>query len=79
MTVLAKVMEWLFIAAWLVALGGHLYGSRYFFPAWASGFRKKPEHKGYGRKMMIGYGLFAGALVVGFAAGGIAELAGGWG
>lgn len=78
MTALAKMMEWLFIAAWFVAMAGHLYASRYFFPAWASGFRKKPEHKGYGRKILIGYGVFVGALAVGFAAGGVAELAGGW-
>jgi uncharacterized membrane protein YjjB (DUF3815 family) len=78
MTPLAKVMEWLFIAAWFVGLAGHIYGTRYFLPAWASGFRRKPEHKGYGRKMLIGYGIFIAAVAVGFAAGGVAELAGGW-
>lgn len=45
---------------------------------WAKGFRKCPEHDGYGRKIAIGYGIFIAAILVGFAAGGIAELAGGW-
>jgi hypothetical protein len=30
------------------------------------------------RKALIGYGVFIAAIAVGFAAGGIAELAGGW-
>lgn len=71
-------MLWLFIAAWCVAAGGHIYGSRFFVARWAKGFRKCPEHAGYGRKIAIGYGIFAAALLVGFAAGGIAEMAGGW-
>lgn len=79
MTFLAQLMLWVFIAAWCVGVAAHIYASRYFLPMWASGFRKKPEHQGYRRKMLIGYGVFVGALVVGFAAGGIAELAGGWG
>lgn len=79
MTLLAHLMLWVFVAAWFVAAGSHLYASRYFLPMWAAGFRKKPEHQGYGRKVLIGYGLFVGALLVGFAAGGIANLAGGWG
>jgi hypothetical protein len=29
-------------------------------------------------KALIGYGIFVGAALVGFAAGGMAELAGGW-
>jgi hypothetical protein len=55
------------------------YASRFFLPMWAAGFRKKPQHEGYGRKALIGYGIFVGAILVGLAAGGIAELAGGWG
>jgi hypothetical protein len=79
MTPLARIMEWLFIAAWCVGVAAHIYGSRFFFPMWASGFKKKVEHEGYGRKALMGYGVFVGAIAVGFAAGGIAQLAGGWG
>ena len=79
MNLLAQLMSWVFVAAWCVGVVAHIYASRYFLPMWASGFRKKPEHQGYKRKMLIGYGVFVGAVVVSFAAGGIAELAGGWG
>jgi hypothetical protein len=79
MTPLAQLMLWVFIGAWCVGVSAHLYASRYFLPMWASGFSKKPEHQGYGRKALLGYGVFLGAVLVGFAAGGIAELAGGWG
>jgi hypothetical protein len=77
MTPMAQGMEWLFIAAWCVGVAAHIYASRYFLPMWASGFKKKPEHDG--RKALIGYGIFVGAVAVGLAAGGIAQLAGGWG
>lgn len=79
MTLLAQFMEWLFIGAWCVSVAAHIYGSRYFLPMWASGFKSKPQHEGYRRKALIGYGIFVGAIAVGFAAGGIAQLAGGWG
>jgi hypothetical protein len=72
----AQMMEWLFLAAWFVAAAAHIYASRFFLPMWAAGFRKRPEHQGYGRKALIGYCIFIGAIAVGFAAGGIAELAG---
>ena len=72
-------MEWLFIAAWCVAVGAHIYGSRYFIPMWAAGFRKRPEHEGYGRKARRGFTVIVAAIAVGFAAGGIPQLAGGWG
>jgi hypothetical protein len=78
MSAVAQFMEWLFIAAWCVAVAAHIYGSRYFFPMWAAGFKRKPEHEGYGRKALIGYAVFIGAVAVGFATGGVAELAGGW-
>lgn len=78
MTPLAQAMEWLFIGAWCVCIAAHIYAGRYFFPMWASGFKNKPEHKGYARKALIGYGVFVGALLLGFAAGGVAHLAGGW-
>jgi hypothetical protein len=79
MSLIAQIMLWLFISAWCVAAVAHIYASRFFFPMWAAGFRKKPQHEGYGRKALIGYGIFVGAILVGLAAGGIAELAGGWG
>lgn len=78
MTPLARTMEWLFIAMWCVGVAAHIYGSRYFLPMWASGFKRKPEHDGYGRKALMGYGIFITVIVLGFAAAGIAELAGGW-
>jgi hypothetical protein len=77
-TPLAQFMEWVFIAAWCVGAASHIYASCYFLPMWASGFKKKPEHQGYGRKVLIGYGIFIGAILVGFLVGGIAKLAGGW-
>lgn len=79
MTPLAQFMEWLFIAACCVGVAAHIYASRYFLPTWASGFKRKPQHEGYGRKALIGYGIFVVAIAVGIAAGGIAQLAGGWG
>ncbi len=78
MSIVAQIMLWIFIAAWCVAAAAHIYASRYFLPMWASGFGKRPQHEGYGRKALIGYGVFIGAIAVGFAAGGIAEFAGGW-
>lgn len=78
MSVVATVCLWVFIAAWCVGLGGFIYGSRFFVAIWAVGFRKLPKHEGYGRKMAIGSGVFLAAIAVGFAAGGIAHLAGGW-
>lgn len=78
MSLLAKIMLGVFILAWFAGLAAHLYASRFFLPMWASGFKARPEHEGYGRKAVIGYGLFIAAIAAGFAAGGIAELAGGW-
>lgn len=78
MTPLAKAMEVVFICAWCVGVGAHLYATRYWLPMWASGFKKQDRHQGYMRKALIGYGVFIAAIAVGFAAGGIAELAGGW-
>jgi hypothetical protein len=78
MSIVPQIMLWVFIAAWCVGVASHIYASCYFLPMWAAGFRKCPQHEGYGRKALIGYGIFAGAIAAGFAAGGIAELAGGW-
>lgn len=72
-------MEWVVIAACRVGVAAHIYASRYFLPMWASGFKRKPQHEGFGRKALIGYGISVGAIAVGYAAGGIAQLAGGWG
>lgn len=71
-------MEWAFIATWCVGVAAHLYGSRYFFPMWKARFKKLPEHEGYGRKARIGFAVFVAAVALGFAEGGVAELAGGW-
>ena len=79
MTPLAASMLGLFIAAWFVALGGWLYGARYFLPMWAAGFRGGERHKGYAKKSFIGLGVFLAANAVAWAAGLIAEFwAGGW-
>ncbi len=78
MDVVPKLMLWIFIAAWCVAAVAHIYATRFFIPRWAAGFRKRPEHEGYGRKILLGYGVFIAAILVAFTAGGIAELAGGW-
>lgn len=71
-------MLWVFIAAWLVGAVANIYATRYFLPRWWSRFRSRPEHRGYGRKILLGYGVFVVAILVALAAGGIAELAGGW-
>ena len=79
MTLLAKAMEILFILAVGVGMLAHIYASRYWIPMWAAGFRRLDKHKGYRRKAAIGYGIFVLAILVGFAAGGIAEYwGGGW-
>lgn len=79
MTPLAQAMEMIFIAAWCVGIAAHIYATRYYLPMWRARFKKREEHKGYGRKALIGYGIFVLAIGVGFAAGGIAEhWGGGW-
>ena len=68
-----------FIAAWCVGVAAHIYATRFFLPMWAAGFRKRDKHRGHGRKVLIGYGIFILAIAVGFGAGGIAEYwGGGW-
>jgi len=46
---------------------------------WANGFRPSEKRDGYKRKAIKGCAVFVGALLFGLAAGGLAELAGGWG
>jgi hypothetical protein len=80
MTPLAKAMEIVFIAAWCVGVGAWVYATRYWMPMWSVGFSKDKRPPGYMRKAVIGYGIFAGAIAVGFAAGAVAEVwGGGWG
>jgi hypothetical protein len=79
MTFFAKIMLVLFIAGWFVAAGAWIYGTRFFLPMWITGFRKKQELAGYGRRAIKGYAIFVGAIIFCFAVGGLAELAGGWG
>lgn len=74
-----ELMLYIFIAAWFVAMCAHLYATRFFLARWLAGFRERPEHEGYRRKIFAGYGIFVAAIAVGLAAGGIAELTGGWG
>jgi hypothetical protein len=78
MTPVAHILLIVFIGAWCTAVAGWLYGTRFFLPIWAKGFRKSADNQGYGRKALIGYGVFVGAALFGFAVGGLAELAGGW-
>ena len=65
-------MLWVFIAVWFVGVAANIYATRFFLSMWLAGFRKRPQHKEYGRKVLIGYGVFTGAVAVGFAAAGIA-------
>lgn len=78
MSLLAQIMLWLFITAWCVGMAANLYATRFFRSLWFAGFNKRPHHQGYWRKVLIGYGVFLGAVAVGLAAGGVAEIAGGW-
>ena len=79
MTALANVMLVVFIIAWCVGVVAWLYAARYFFPMWLAGFRHREEYRGFPRKTLIGAGVFVGAVAVGFAAGGVAEVwGGGW-
>jgi hypothetical protein len=58
----------------------HFRGARhrYWISMWWAGFRKREEHAGYKGKALKGFGIFIAAIAVGFAAGGIAQLDGGW-
>jgi len=78
MTPFAQAMLILFVAAWSVGVGGWFYGTRFFLPMWAAGFRRSEKHEGYGRKALRGYAVFIGAVLFGFVFGGLAQLAGGW-
>ncbi|UYY78185.1 hypothetical protein [Sphingomonas sp. R1] len=69
----------LFIIAWFVAVGAWFYGFWFFFPMWLNGFRPSERLVGYGRKAVVGYAIFVGAVLFGLAVGGLAQLAGGWG
>lgn len=77
MSMLAQIMLWLFMAAWCVGAATYLCQPVLLSDV-AAGFRTKPHREGYGRKALIGYGIFVCAILVALAAGGIAELAGGW-
>jgi hypothetical protein len=80
MSPLAKAMEVIFIGGWCIALGSWIYATRFWLPVWRVGFRKSERPSGYLRKALIGYGVFIGAIAVGFTAGGVAEVwGGGWG
>lgn len=72
-------MLMLFIAAWFVGVGGWVYGTRFFLPMWAARFQASESRVGYGKKALRGYAVFVGAIIFGFAVGGLAQLDGGWG
>jgi hypothetical protein len=79
MTVLAQLMQIVFIAAWGAGVLGWIYGTRFWLAMWAVGFDRTKRPPGYMRKALVGYGIFISAIAVGFAAGGIAEVwGGGW-
>lgn len=79
MTPLAEAMQLVFLASWCVALLSVFYANRYFLPMWAVGFRRRERHKGYPKKVAIGTGIFFLAILVGLAAGAVAETwGGGW-
>lgn len=78
MTLLAQLMLFVFIGAWFVAVAAWFYGARFFLAMWLVGFAPRDRHKGYWKKVGRSLAVFLGAIVVGFAAVGIAELAGGW-
>ena len=79
MTPLSEAMHTVFIVAWFVCAAGCLYANRYFLPMWFAGFRKTETHKGYWKKVGIGFCVSLPALIVMFGAGGIAEVwGGGW-
>ena len=79
MQLIPQFMLVLFIASWVVAAISHIYATRYFIPRWWSGFRKRPQHVGYGKKIVVGYGIFFASIMMMFLAGAIAEQFGGWG
>jgi hypothetical protein len=75
MTLFEGAKDLPFLVAWAVALGGWIYGTRYYFP-WR--YRRSRCPEGYGRKALIGYGIFAGTIVgVLLVAAAMGELAGG--
>ncbi len=79
MSPLAEAMLIVFMVAWCVGVAAWFYATRFFMPMWAAGFRRKDKHEGYGKKALTGYAVFVAAVLVGLAAGGIAEyLGGGW-
>ena len=54
------MLDLLFPVAWLVAMGGWIYGTRYYLPWW---YRRSQCPKEYGRRALIGYGIFVGTIV----------------
>ena len=65
---LGDLLYLFFLMAWIIALGGWGYAFWHFMPMWSAGFQKREHHKGYARKVLIGTGIFIGALAVGFGA-----------
>jgi len=77
MTFLAQAMLWVFVAAWCVALASWLYAARYFVPWWSARFRGVERPIGHLDKASHGCGVFVLAVLVGFAAGAVAQFVGG--
>lgn len=75
MTLLARIMEWIFLGAWCGAVGSFFYALRYWYAARPAEPSKRQQYR---RNMRVGFGVFLGCVAAGFAAGEIAERAGGW-
>ncbi|MFC5344252.1 hypothetical protein ACETK8_00105 [Brevundimonas staleyi] len=79
MTPLADIMQKLFIVCWCVGVAAWFYAARYWLPMWAVGFKPRDRHKGYWRKVLIGFAAFMLAAVVSMIAGFVAQTwGGGW-
>jgi len=75
----AHAMLILIMVAWIVGVGGRLYGTSFFLPMWAAAFRASESRASYGRKALRGYAVFVAAVIFGLLVAGLARLDGGRG
>lgn len=79
MTPLARIMEFIFVAAWCVGVGAWFYTARYFLPWWWTGVRGVERPKGHFGKALRGVGVFLLAWSIGVGAALVAQhWGGGW-